>query len=50
MENPIPFNLILIVAKSIYKHIRPWLGDMAAKSGTPIDDWMLAALDKLLAD
>lgn len=50
MHNPPPYTLILTLARLVYKHIRPWLADQAAATNTPIDDWMLAALDKLLAE
>jgi len=44
------FGVILAVLKMIYKSVAPWLKEQAAKSDTPIDDWMLTFLDAVLGD
>ncbi len=41
-------GLVIGIIRSIYGVIRPWLKEEAAKSQTPIDDWMLTLLDNLL--
>lgn len=38
----------LILVKTIYGFLRPWLWTQAKKSDSPIDDWMLNMLDKVL--
>jgi hypothetical protein len=42
-------GLILPIAKLIYQFIRPWFVEQAAKTETPIDDWMIMILDRLFA-
>jgi len=44
----VPPETILGLVKTIYGFIRPWLWDEAKKSDSPIDDWMLSMLDRLL--
>ncbi len=48
-NSTINLNAILSVAKVIYGFIRPWLSEEAKKSTTPVDDWMIEVLDKILA-
>jgi len=48
--NPMDFGLVLTIVKLIYKHIRSWLIEESKKTETPIDDWMLSILDRLLLD
>jgi hypothetical protein len=43
-------GVLLAVGKMIYKQVGPWLKEQAAKSDTPIDDWMLVFLDAILGD
>jgi len=40
----------LSIIGMIYKKIRPWLVEQAAKTETPIDDWMISVLDWLLLE
>jgi hypothetical protein len=44
------YGLVLSIVKMIYKELRPWLEQQAQKTETPVDDWMIAVLDKLLID
>lgn len=41
-------DIALKVLGFIYQQVRPWLKEQAAKSETPIDDWMLDLVDKVL--
>ena len=41
-------EVVLKVLKIIYLSIRPWLFEQAAKTETPIDNWMLEVFDMLL--
>jgi len=44
------YGVILVIIRIIYKEIRPWLEVQAGRTDTPIDDWMIAILDKLLLE
>jgi len=48
--SPVSYVLILGLVKMIYKQIREWLREEAKKTESPVDDWMLDILDKLLLD
>jgi len=48
--NPVNFGIILAIVKIIYKELRPWLTEEAKKTETPVDEWMLSVLDRLLLD
>lgn len=39
---------VLLLFRTIYAALRSWLWEMAKKSDTPVDDWMLELLDTLL--
>lgn len=39
---------VLGLVKTIYGFLRPWLWEQARESNTPVDNWMLDMLDKLL--
>jgi hypothetical protein len=40
--------VVIPVLKLVYSQLRPWLKEQAAKSDTPLDNWVLDLLDKLL--
>jgi hypothetical protein len=44
----VPPDVALGLVKTIYGFIRPWLWEQAKKSDSPVDDWMLGMLDRLL--
>lgn len=44
----VPPDVVLGLVKTVYGFIRPWLWDQAKKSDSPVDDWMLTMLDRLL--
>ena len=48
--NPVNLSIVLAIVKLIYGHLRSWLLEEAKKTETPVDDWMLGVLDKLLLD
>jgi len=41
-------GVVLSIIRTIYGYLRPWLKEQAAKTETPVDDWMLNALDAVL--
>lgn len=49
-NSPVSLSLILTIVKLIYKELRPWLIEEAKKTETPVDDWMLGVLDRVLLD
>jgi len=42
--------VVLKVLKIIYKAIRSWLVEQAAKTETPVDNWMIEVFDYFLLD
>jgi len=50
VKNPFNLGLAFGLVKIIYKELRSWLREEAKKTETPVDDWMLDILDKLLLD
>lgn len=41
-------TVAVTVLKFVYQQIRPWLKEQAAKNDTPLDEWALDLLDKVL--
>lgn len=48
VKKSIEVGMVMGILGFIYTTLRPWLVSEAAKTTTPIDDWMISFFDKLL--
>jgi len=42
------FTVAIATLKFLYQQLRPWLKEQAVKSETPLDEWVLDLIDRLL--